>query len=101
MRVLRVMRHVVLPCAHTLKACRRVRRRAQERREEALCQPVSLIGQREEVFTQPFLLDRKDSWEEADDCWQPVYQWLSDVVVFPLPEGGSGSPDSEEEDHTP
>ena len=60
-----------------------------------------IIGQREEVFTQPFLLDRKESWEEADDCWQAVYQWLSDVVVFPLPEGGSGSPDSEEEDHTP
>ena len=60
-----------------------------------------IIGQREEVFTQPFLLDRKESWEEADDCWQAVYQWLSDVVVFPLPEGGSGSPDSEEEDTTP
>ena len=60
-----------------------------------------IIGQREEVFTQPFLLDRKDSWEEADDCWQAVYQWLNDVIVFPLPEGKGDQPDSDEEDHTP
>ena len=60
-----------------------------------------IIGQREEVFTQPFLLDRKDRWDEADDCWQAVSQWLSDVVVFPLPEAGGKPPDSEEEDTTP
>lgn len=60
-----------------------------------------ILHNREEVFTQPFLLDRKDSWEEADDCWQAVYQWLSDVVVFPLPEGGSKPADSDEEDTTP
>ena len=60
-----------------------------------------IIGQREEVFTQPFLLDRRDAWEEADDCWQAVYQWLSDVVVFPLPDKGDEAADSGEEDTTP
>lgn len=60
-----------------------------------------ILANREEVFTQPFLLDRKDSWEEADDCWQAVYQWLSDVVVFPLPEGRDKQADSDEEDTTP
>jgi hypothetical protein len=53
---------------------------------------------REEVFTQPFVLERKDSWEEADDCWQGIYQWLSDVVVFPLPDKGVGEAESGEED---
>ena len=56
-----------------------------------------ILHGREEVFTQPFLLDRKDVHEEADDCWQSVYQWLNDVIVFPLPDKGSESPDSGEE----
>lgn len=60
-----------------------------------------IVQQREEVFTQPFLLDRKDSWEEADDCWQAVYQWLSDVVVFPLPDQPDESANSGEEDTAP
>lgn len=60
-----------------------------------------ILPGREEVFTQPFVLERKDVHEEADDCWQAVYQWLSDVVVFPLPEGRDRQADSEEEDTTP
>jgi len=60
-----------------------------------------IISGREEVFTQPFLLDRRDSWEEADDCWQAVYQWLSDVVVFPLPDTKDKDADSGEEDTAP
>lgn len=60
-----------------------------------------ILAGREEVFTQPFLLDRKDSWEEADDCWQTVYQWLNDVIVFPLPEGRDKKAESDEEDTTP
>lgn len=60
-----------------------------------------ILHNREEVFTQPFLLDRKDSWEEADDCWQAVYQWLNDVIVFPLPDKGDKAADSDEEDTTP
>lgn len=60
-----------------------------------------ILPGREEVFTQPFVLERKDVHEKADDCWQAVYQWLSDVVVFPLPEGRDRQADSEEEDTTP
>ena len=59
-----------------------------------------VIKGREEVFTQPFQLDRKDVHEEADDCVQSVYQWLSDVVVFGLPEGRDKTPDSDEEDES-
>lgn len=53
---------------------------------------------REEVFTQPLLLDRRDVAEEADDCWQTVYQWLNDTVVFPLPDKGSSDAESNEEE---
>lgn len=60
-----------------------------------------IVSGREEVFTQPFILERKDSWEEADDCWQSIYQWLSDVVVFPLPDTGPGRQESGEEDSSP
>jgi hypothetical protein len=60
-----------------------------------------IISGREEVFTQPFVLERKDSWEEADDCWQSVYQWLLDVVVFPLPDKGGEPRESDEEDSSP
>lgn len=60
-----------------------------------------IVGQREEAFTQPFLLDRKDAWEEADDCWQAIYQWLSDVVVFPLPDPGGPDAHSDEEGNKP
>ena len=60
-----------------------------------------IVSGREEVFTQPFILERKDSWEEADDCWQNIYQWLSDVVVFPLPDKGFGRQESGEEDSSP
>lgn len=60
-----------------------------------------ILPGREEVFTQPFLLDRKDAHEEAEDCWQAVYQWLNDVIVFPLPDKGDQAADSEEEDKPP
>jgi hypothetical protein len=53
-----------------------------------------IVGGREEVFTQPFLLDRKESWQEADDCWQDVYQWLLDVIVWPLPDSQGDKPES-------
>ena len=60
-----------------------------------------IIPGREEVFTQPFLLDRRDAHEEADDCWQSVYQWVNDTCVFPLPDKGEKKPDSDEEGTTP
>jgi hypothetical protein len=54
----------------------------------------------EEVFSQPFVLDRKDAWEEAGDCWHDVYQFVSDTCVWPLPEAEDGPAQSGEEDAT-
>jgi hypothetical protein len=59
-----------------------------------------LIPGFEEVFSQPFLLDRKDAWDEAGDCWQDVYQFVSDTCVWPLPDKGDDSAESDEEDET-
>jgi hypothetical protein len=59
-----------------------------------------LIPGFEEVFSQPFLLDRKDAWDEAGDCWQDVYQFVSDTCVWPLPEAGGEAAESGEEDAT-
>ena len=36
----------------------------------------------EEAFKQPFRLDLKDVREEATDCFQEVYQWLQDTVLW-------------------
>lgn len=36
----------------------------------------------EEAFKQPFRLERKDVHEEATDCWQQIYQWLQDTVLW-------------------
>ena len=36
----------------------------------------------EESFKQPFRLDWKDSAEEARDCWQFLYQYLQDTVLW-------------------
>ena len=54
----------------------------------------------EEVFSQPFVLDRKDAHDEAADCWQDVYQFVSDTCVWPLPEDGNNKAESDEEDAT-
>ena len=59
-----------------------------------------LIPGFEEVFSQPFLLDRKDAHDEASDCWNDVYQFVSDTCVWPLPEGSDDSTESGEEDAT-
>lgn len=37
----------------------------------------------EEVFRQAYLLDVKDAVDEARECWDVVYQHVSDTVVFP------------------
>jgi hypothetical protein len=37
----------------------------------------------EELFKQPYMLDPKDAAEEARDCWDALYQHVSDTVVFP------------------
>ena len=54
----------------------------------------------EEVFSQPFLLDKKDAHDEANDCWQDVYQFVSDTCVWPLPEAEDGKAELGEEDAT-
>ena len=64
---------------------------------------AKLVPGREEVFTQPFLLERRDAHDEADDCWQACYQHISDAVVFPMPlqgDGGQGA-ESTEDDSPP
>lgn len=34
----------------------------------------------EEVFKQPWKLDRKDAYEEAKDTYDNTFDWLNDVV---------------------
>jgi len=41
----------------------------------------------EEVFKQPFCLDRKDAFEEAKDSYDAAYDWLNETInVTPLQE---------------
>ena len=45
----------------------------------------------EEVFKQPFRLDRKEVFDEAKDTYDQVYDWLNDSINIqgpPLQEGG-------------
>lgn len=56
-----------------------------------------MMPQREEVFTQPFLLSPRDAADEAEDTWQNAYQWISDACVFPLQGGDSEGAKSGEE----
>ena len=53
----------------------------------------------EEVFKQPFRLERKDVNEEATDCWQQIYQWLQDTILwYATARDDEPKSDSEEED---
>lgn len=36
----------------------------------------------EEVFKQPFRLDKKDIGEESQDGFHNMYQWILDTTVF-------------------
>ena len=42
-----------------------------------------LITGREESFRQPYLIERKESQEEADDLWHMIYDWLNETINFP------------------
>jgi hypothetical protein len=57
-----------------------------------------IVKDREEVFTQPFLLDRKDASDEATDAWDVLYDHCNDTIVFPLQDLGDGKAQSGEED---
>ena len=44
----------------------------------------------EDVFKQPFRLDRKEVFDEAKDAYDQVYDWLNDTINCqgpPLQEG--------------
>jgi len=45
----------------------------------------------EEVFKQPFRLDRKDIVEESQDGWHNMYQWVLDTTVFSASNGDEPS----------
>lgn len=36
----------------------------------------------EEAFKQPFPLAQREVAEEAKDCWDNIYQWLQDTVLW-------------------
>ena len=42
-----------------------------------------LIAEREESFRQPYVMERKEAHEDADDLWQMIYDWLNDTINFP------------------
>jgi len=51
----------------------------------------------EEVFKQPFRLELKESAEEAKECWQFLYQYLQDTVLwYATARDDDKKPDSEE-----
>lgn len=54
----------------------------------------------EKVFKQPFRLDRKDAFDEAQDTYDSVYDWLNDIVNVtpPLQDSDDDEADSDEED---
>lgn len=58
----------------------------------------NLVKDFEEVFTQPFVLSRKDAREEAGDAWHLLYDHVNETCVFPLPEAGGEASDSGKED---
>ena len=51
----------------------------------------------EEVFKQPFRLDRKDAFEEAKDTYDNTFDWLNDVVNITPPLQGEDDDESESE----
>jgi hypothetical protein len=50
----------------------------------------------EELFTQPYMIDPKDAADEAKDCFDAMYQHISDTVVF-LNSASSGEEDDKPE----
>jgi hypothetical protein len=50
----------------------------------------------EEVFQQPYLIDPQDANDEARECFDVIYQYLSDTMTFPTArdDGPEGKPES-------
>ncbi len=53
----------------------------------------------EEVFKQPFRMDRKDAFDEAKDTYDSTYDWINEIVnVTPLQGGDDKAAESGPED---
>ena len=54
----------------------------------------------EEVFKQPWRLDRKDAFEEAKDTYDSIFDWVNEIVNVtpPLQGGDDGKAESDAED---
>lgn len=49
----------------------------------------------DESFKQPYRLERKESHEEAKDCYDAIYDWLNDSINYPT--AGLGDEDDKPE----
>jgi hypothetical protein len=49
----------------------------------------------EDVFKQPFRLDRKDAIEEATELYGVAYDYLNEAINFPSASDGGESAESE------
>ena len=49
----------------------------------------------EEVFKQPFRLDRKDAFDEAKDTYDSTYDWINEIVNVTPPLQGDEDDESE------
>jgi hypothetical protein len=54
----------------------------------------------EEVFKQPWRLDRKDAFEEAKDTYDTIFDWVNEIVNVtpPLQGDEEGEAESDAED---
>lgn len=50
----------------------------------------------EEVFKQPFLMSQKEVAEESYDCFQELYQWLQDTILWYATASDDGPDDTPE-----
>ena len=57
-----------------------------------------LIADREESFRQAYLLDRKESHEEALELWDLAYDHLNDIVNLTLQEGDGDPTELDDEE---
>lgn len=54
-----------------------------------------MIADREESFVQPYMLELKETREEAEDAWDRLYDFLNEAINFPTASSGddSGTPE--------
>ena len=49
----------------------------------------------EEVFKQPWKLDRKDAYEEAKDTYDTIFDWVNEIVNVTPPLQGEDDDEAE------